>query len=366
MFAPNDVRYMKQALVLADRGRYTTDPNPRVGCIIVKAGRVIGCGWHQRAGQPHAEINALNALSDSAEGATAYVTLEPCSHFGRTPPCCDALVESGVNRVVVAMEDPNPQVSGQGIQRLRAAGIRVDTGVCEDQARQLNRGFIKRMNAQMPWVRAKVGMTLDGCTALSTGESKWITSEASRHDVQFWRAQSSCVVTGVDTVLADDPGLNVRLSATSLGLETGPVRQPLRVVLDTHGRLQKADHFFQTEGDILLLTAVPHHPMRHRCEIISVEQNDQGELSLPHVLKVLVDCGMNDVLIEAGATLTGAFLSAGLLDELICYVAPVVFGHLGRHAFTMPELLRMNDRVDMDLAGVTQIGDDVRLIYRLR
>ena len=360
-----DIQYMQQAIRLAGKGMYTTDPNPRVGCVIVKDGRVIGEGWHQRAGEGHAEVNALAALTESANSATAYVTLEPCSHFGRTPPCCIALKEAGISHVKVAMKDPNPEVAGRGLQYLREAGIEVSLGICEKEAQLLNPGFIQRMSNGRPWVRLKVAMTLDGRTALASGESQWITGEAARRDVQFWRARSSAVLTGIGTVLADDPSLNVRLDSEALGI-SGEVRQPLRIVVDTKVRTPANAKLLNIPGKTLIYSGQAATFQNAQVEGICLPADVNGGLSLSNLLEDLANKGVNELLVEAGSILCGAFLSQKLVDELICYVAPVAFGNSGRGAFETPTLLEMKDRFEFNLVTMTQIGDDIRLIYKPR
>jgi diaminohydroxyphosphoribosylaminopyrimidine deaminase/5-amino-6-(5-phosphoribosylamino)uracil reductase len=356
-----DSRWMAQALRLAERGLYTTSPNPRVGCVLVKDGAVVGAGWHERAGEPHAEVHALREAGDAARGATAYVTLEPCSHHGRTPPCADALVEAGVSRVVVAMQDPNPLVAGQGIARLRAAGIAVDCGLMEAAARELNIGFCSRMTRGMPWVRSKIGMSLDGRTALANGVSQWITGPAARQDVQHWRARSCAVLTGAGTVLADDPQLNVR------GIETG--RQPLRVVLDNELQTPPSARLLQG-GEALIYTA-----MRDEQKIAALERagatvcvmpDGAGQVDLEAVMRDLAQRGINEVLVEAGSTLNGALLKAGLVDELLLYVAPQLLGDMARGIAALGELTALDQRVDLEWQDVRQVGSDLRITARVK
>ena len=360
-----DIQHMQRAIKLAEKGLYTTDPNPRVGCVIVKEGRVIGEGWHQRSGEGHAEVNALAALTENANNATAYVTLEPCSHFGRTPPCCIALKEAGVSAVKVAMKDPNPAVAGRGLTYLREAGIIVDVGICEKEAEALNPGFIKRMTCGRPWVRLKVAMTLDGRTALASGESQWITDEGARRDVQFWRARSSAILTGIGTVLSDDPSLNVRLDSKTLNVN-GAVRQPLRVVVDTNARISADAKLLNIPGETLIYSNDTAAVQNTAIKTIALPTEKNGKLSLQALLEDLADKDVNELLVEAGSILCGAFLSQNLVDELICYVAPIAFGNSGRGAFETPTLLEMKDRFEFNLVTMTQIGDDIRLIYKPR
>ncbi len=360
----NDHGWMARALRLARRGLYTTDPNPRVGCVLVDGGRVVGEGWHARAGEPHAEVHALRAAGERARGATAYVTLEPCSHHGRTPPCADALAEAGVARVVAAMTDPNPLVAGEGLERLRAVGIEVESGVLQAQAEALNPGFVSRMRRGRPWLRCKLAMSLDGRTAMASGESRWITGAAARADVQRLRARSSAILTGIGTVLADDPSLNVRLSADALyGVE--PVRQPLRVVLDTRLQMPASARLLGLEGETLVLTANQDVAARAAleaagAEVVQVAARD-GRLDLRAVLALLAQREINEVLVESGPTLAGALLGAGLIDELVVYMAPHVMGDAARGLFRLPGLDRMADRIALEWADVRRVGTDLRL-----
>lgn len=366
----DDVHYMTRAIELARRGLYTTQPNPRVGCVLVRDGAVVGEGWHRKAGEPHAERNALADAGDNARGATAYVTLEPCSHHGRTPPCADGLIEAGVARVVAAMVDPNPQVAGQGMARLAAAGIETHTGVLQADAAALNPGFIKRMTCGRPYVRCKLAMSLDGRTAMASGESQWITGAAARKDVQRLRARSDAIVTGIGTVLADDPSMNVRLSAPELpGVGSDDyLRQPLRVVLDSRLRMPASAKMLSLPGDTLVLTCV--EDLAHGvelasagAEVLSLPASD-GELSLPAVLDELGRRQVNEVLVEAGPVLAGAALAAGLIDELIVYLAPHIMGDAARGLFHLPGLERMADRVPLKITDIRAVGDDWRITAR--
>jgi diaminohydroxyphosphoribosylaminopyrimidine deaminase/5-amino-6-(5-phosphoribosylamino)uracil reductase len=350
---------MAQALRLAERGLYTTSPNPRVGCVLARENKVVGEGWHERAGEPHAEVHALRAAGKLARGATAYVTLEPCSHLGRTPPCADALIAAGVARVVVAMQDPNPLVAGQGLKKLRAAGIEVECGLMETAARELNIGFVSRMTRGTPWVRSKIAASLDGRTALANGTSKWITGEAARHDVQHWRARSCVVLTGVGTVLADDPKLNVR------ELTTG--RQPLRVVLDSHLRISPDASILS--GGMLVYTASFDDKklttLRTKgTEVVTLAGAD-GKVDLAAVLRDLGQRGINEVLVEAGRTLNGALLKAGLVDELVLYLAPQLLGDAARGLAGLGELTQLQQRVALQWNDVRQVGNDLRIVARI-
>ncbi len=352
-----DSEWMARALRLAERGLHTTSPNPRVGCVLVKDGRVIGEGWHERAGEPHAEVHALRAAGEAARGATAYVTLEPCSHHGRTPPCANALIAAKVARVVSAMQDPNPLVAGQGLQKLSAAGIETECGLMEAAARELNVGFISRMTRGTPWVRSKIATSLDGRTALANGTSKWITGEAARRDVQHWRARSCAVLTGSGTVLADDPQLNVR------GIETK--RQPLRVVLDSELRTSPAAKILQG-GRTLIYTASSDAAKRQALQIAGAEvamlADADGKVDLSAVLRDLAQRGINEVLVEAGHTLNGALLKAGLVDELVLYLAPQLLGDAARGLADLGELTQLQQRVNLQWQDMRQVGSDLRIV----
>jgi len=356
-----DSQWMARALQLAERGLYSTSPNPRVGCVLVKDGAMLAEGWHERAGEPHAEVHALRAAGDRARGATAYVTLEPCSHHGRTPPCADALVKAGVARVVVAAQDPNPLVAGQGLDKLRAAGIEAECGLMEAQARQLNIGFFARMARGMPWVRSKIAASLDGRTALNNGESKWITGEAARHDVQHWRARSCAVLTGIGTVLADDPQLNVRDIPTS--------RQPLRAVVDSALRLS-ADARLLRQPGVVVYTATTDvgriGPLERAGAEVRALPDGKGQVDLHAVLRDLGSRGCNEVLTEAGRTLNGALLRGGLTDELVLYFAPQLLGDTARGMARMGELISLDQRTDLEWADVRHVGKDLRVLARVK
>lgn len=363
MFSADDHKYMARAVELARRGWNTAHPNPRVGCVIVSDGVVVGEGWHEFAGQAHAEVNALNAAGDRARGATAYVTLEPCSHHGRTPPCAEAVVRAGIARVVVAMVDPNPQVAGKGLERLRAEGIRVEEGLLGFAARELNAGFIRRMTEGRPQVRLKLAASLDGRTAMASGESKWITGEAARADVQRLRAESSAVVTGIGTVLHDDPGLDTRLAGT--------VRQPERIVLDPQLELPVTAKLLTVPGQTRAFAVHVDEQRRQALERVgaSVEtlpDDGNGGVRLDAALRRLGELQHNDVLVEAGARLAGAFLQQGLVDELVVYMAPVLLGHDARPLAALPGLERMADRLEFRLRDVRQVGEDLRLTLTMK
>lgn len=356
-----DSVWMARALQLAERGLYTTSPNPRVGCVLVKDGKIVGEGWHERAGEPHAEVHALRAAGEAARGTTAYVTLEPCSHHGRTPPCADALIVAGVSRVVVAVQDPNPKVAGEGIAKLHAAGIAVESGLMEAAARELNIGFFSRMTRGRPWVRSKTGMSLDGRTALANGVSQWITGPAARRDVQHWRARSCAVLTGAGTVLADDPQLNVR--------EIETTRQPLRVVLDNELQTQPSVRMLQEEG-VLIYTAVQDADKTAALEqagaTVSVIADGAGQVDLLAVMRDLAQRGINEVLVEAGSTLNGALLREGLVDEILLYVAPQLLGDAARGIAQLGELTALEQRIDLVWQDVRQVGADLRIVARMK
>lgn len=356
-FSSWDHECMALALRLARRGLYTTDPNPRVGCIIAENGRVVGQGWHERAGGAHAEIAALDDAGGSVRGMTAYVTLEPCSYHGRTPPCADALVEAGIKRVVVPIEDPNERVSGSGLRRLREAGIEVETGLMAEQATELNAGFIKRMKTGRPWVRVKSAVSMDGRIALRNGDSKWITGEASRADVQRWRARSSAILTGSGTVIADDPEMRARVDGTA--------EQPLRVVADTRWRTA-LDHRIAKDPESLLVAGVGHPLAELKnagVTCVSLPATDGG-VDPVALMDELGRRELNEVQVEAGARLCGALLEAGLVDECLLYVAPVLLGDGGPGPFSLGPLESMDGRVHLKVEEVRRVGVDTR--FRLR
>jgi diaminohydroxyphosphoribosylaminopyrimidine deaminase / 5-amino-6-(5-phosphoribosylamino)uracil reductase len=358
-FSAIDHAHMAHALRLAERGLYTTQPNPRVGCVIAHGDEVVGEGWHQRAGEPHAEVFALREAGEHAHGATAYVTLEPCAHHGRTPPCADALIAAGVGRVVIAAEDPFPQVAGRGVEKLRAAGIAVDIGLMREAARELNIGFFSRIERGRPWLRVKLAMSLDGRTGLANGESKWITGEAARADVQRWRARSSAILTGSGTVLADNPQLTVRLP------QGEAFTPPWRVVLDRQLRTPVGSHVLDGSAPTLLLHAPaidPEHRFQH-VECVPVAEQD-GALDLSALVTLLAARGCNEVHVEAGPTLCGALFATGLVDELMIYVAPLLLGDSARPLLHLPTLSDMADRWQLRPVEQRQLGNDWRLRLR--
>ena len=352
---------MAKAVKLAARGQYTCMPNPSVGCVITK-GDVVGEGWHQKAGEAHAEVNALQHAGDLAQGATAYVTLEPCSHYGRTPPCADALIAAGVSRAVYGMTDPNPSVAGQGLEKLRQAGITVDGPILETEARQLNKGFIKRQERGLPWVTIKLAMSLDGRTAMESGESQWITGPEARQDVQRLRAKSCAIVTGIGTVLHDDPSLTVR--ADELGFENTAeavkvaARQPLRVVVDSELKVSADAKVLSSDGSALLVTAKDCSD-RQDVEIVSLPDKS-GQVNLLALVKLLAEKECNNVLVEAGAELAGAFLQAGLVDKIVIYMAPKLLGSSARPLLLLP-FDCMDQEVGLDITDIRKVGDDIRI-----
>ncbi|QNH07435.1 bifunctional diaminohydroxyphosphoribosylaminopyrimidine deaminase/5-amino-6-(5-phosphoribosylamino)uracil reductase RibD [Pseudomonas sp. B11D7D] len=354
--------FMARALRLARKGLYSTHPNPRVGCVIVRDGEIVGEGWHARAGEPHAEVHALRQAGDKARGATAYVTLEPCSHHGRTPPCADALVAAGVSRVVAAMQDPNPQVAGSGLLRLAQAGIEVASGVLESEARALNVGFIKRMEQGLPFVRVKLAMSLDGRTAMASGESQWITGPAARAEVQRLRAQTSVVLSGADTVLADDARLTVRADELGLGAEMTELAQrrpPLRVLVDGRLRVPLSKTFFQVGPALVATCAAASARDRYQedgHELLAVPGSN-GHVDLRKLLLELAGRGVNEVLVEAGPRLAGAFARAGLVDEYRIFVAPKLLGSSARPLLELP-LNRMAEAPELQIVDIRAVGDD--------
>lgn len=351
-----DYTFMALALRLAEQGLNTTTPNPRVGCVVVKNNQVIGSGAHLKAGEPHAEVYALREAGAEVKNADVYVTLEPCSHFGKTPPCVEAVIAAQPKRVIIAMQDPNPLVAGQGVARLRAAGIEVMVGIMETQALQLNAGFVSRMVRGMPLVRSKIAASLDGKTALSNAESQWITGEPARLDVQRWRAQSCAIVTGVGTVLADNPSMTVRLENTK--------RQPLRVVVDSH--LQTPPHSLILQGGNVLIAYA--NDTMHQAKTLKDTGADllclpdaNQQVDLKTLLKQLAQQGINEILLEAGQRLNGAFLTAGLIDEFIFYYAPKLMGHDAKGMFAMPPLPQMSEAIALKVFDVRQVGQDMRV-----
>ena len=369
MWTASDYQHMSRALQLARCGLYSTDPNPRVGCVIVKDDVVLSEGWHQKAGQPHAEIEALNnakqnQTSDNVSGATCYVTLEPCAHHGRTPPCTESLIKAGIKKVISATIDPNPLVAGKGLQQLKEAGIETASGLMEAQVAELNPGFTMRMQQGRPFVRCKLAMSLDGKTALHNGESKWISSPESRMDVQNLRARSSAIMTGIGTVIADDPSMNVRLSESSEWAKIG--RQPLRVVLDSDLEISPEAKILNVEGDVIIFHQSNDNGRKEQLEnkgakLVTVEAA-RGSAFLKQVLNYLAtEKEINEILLETGSTLAGEMLQAGFIDELIIYIAPALFGQNAKNLFQLPMIEDMSDRISLDISDVRTVGKDIRI-----
>ncbi len=364
-----DHQYMAKAIQLARNGLYTTQPNPRVGCVLVKNGQVVGEGFHYRAGEGHAEVNALAMAGEKAKGATAYVTLEPCSHYGRTPPCARGLIDAGVTRVVSAMVDPNPEVAGRGIKMLSAAGIDASFGLLEKEAKALNPGFIKRMEQGLPFVRVKLASSLDGRTAMASGESQWITGAAARSDVQKLRAQSSVIVTGVESIIHDDSSLTVREDQLGLADAKQIVeQQPLRVILDSSLRTPKTANIFKQPGRTVVATCSSNNERIKELEAVGAEvvvlPSDNGRVSLIALLKWLAATEQsNDVLIEAGATLAGACLQQGLVDELQLYMAMKLLGSDARPTFALP-LTKMSEQIELKQIDSRMLGNDLKLVLQ--
>lgn len=368
-----DQHWMAQAIQLGKKGLYSTDPNPRVGCVLVKDEQVIGKGWHRKAGEPHAEIEALNAAGGNAQDATAYVTLEPCSHQGRTPPCCDALIKAGVSRVVAAMEDPNPLVSGHGFERLRQAGIEVTIGVLQADSEALNPGYIKRHKTGLPLVRLKLAMSLDGRTAMANGESQWITGPDARQDVQKWRGRSSAIVTGIGSLLKDDPQLNVRRDDLAIEVKQEAfVRQPLRVVLDSNLRTPVDAKILQQPGETLIIGSElkvcdPAGRDKQRqlqdagAEVLLIAEHKQ-QLDLQKTLQILAQRGCNEVLFECGATLAGSVLQQGWVDELLIYMAPTLLGNNAQPLMTLLGLDHIDQQIQLNILQTRTVGKDLRII----
>ena len=360
VFSAADHAFMASALRLAERGLNTTTPNPRVGSVIVKHGRIVGEGWHERPGEAHAEIIALRAAGDAARGATVYVTLEPCSHFGRTPPCAEALIAAGAARVVAAMGDPNPLVAGGGAEKLRAAGIAVDIGLMDSQARELNIGFVSRMERGRPWMRTKIAASLDGKTALANGVSQWITGEDARRDGHRLRARSCAMLTGGGTVAEDDPQLNVRMVETA--------RQPVRIVVDSRLETPPTARILQGGGTIIAtVTEDPEKIRRLRdagADIMMLPKTGNGKVDLAVLAAELARRGFNEVTVEAGGKLNASLMRAGLIDEIVLYVAPTLLGDKAQGMFPLPELQSLEGRLQLDVREVRMVGQDMRVIAR--
>lgn len=359
MFTAADREHMARALELAALGMGTTTPNPRVGCVIVRDGVVVGEGWHKRAGEPHAEANALTAAGDRARGATVYVSLEPCGHTGRTPPCADALIRADVGRVVAAMRDPNPQGAGGG-DRLEAAGIRFECGLLEAEAQELNIGFVSRVTRGRPWVRMKIAASLDGRTALANGQSQWITGSEARADGHRWRARACAILTGIGTVTADDPQLTVRAVPVE--------RQPLRVIVDSRLDTPQSARILQG-GNVLVFCAADKPAERAALEArgaeVAVLANAQGKVDLPAMLAALAARGINELHVEAGVKLNGSLLREGCVDELLVYLAPSLLGDMAQGMASLAAMSSLDERVTLGFRSVERIGADLRILARL-
>jgi len=365
MFTAADHAFMTRALRLAEQGLYTTMPNPRVGCVIAKNGNIAGEGVHLLAGEPHAEVHALSMAGEDVRGADVYVTLEPCSHHGRTPPCADALVKAGVKRVIAAMQDPNPRVAGSGLAKLAAHGIESVSGLMETQARALNPGFISRMSRNRPFIRTKIAASLDGKTALANGTSQWITGEAARNDVQHWRARSCAILTGISTVLADDPMMTVRLPEL---VDRKQGRQPLRVVLDSGLKIPAQARILQNSHVLVVYASDPDSRAdslkQANVELLQLP-GDDGHVCVQRLLEALAQREINEVLVEAGAVLNGALQASNLIDEYLIYYAPVLLGDAGKGMFSLA-LTDMRQRMQLEILDMRQVGSDLRVQARPR
>lgn len=350
---------MSLALEQAAKGLYTTQPNPRVGCVLAKNSEIISIGWHKQTGGRHAEVFALESAGKLAQGATAYVTLEPCSHTGRTPPCADALINAGIKRVVIATKDPNPQVNGDGFSRLMSAGLSVETGLMSAEAEALNAGFFKRMRSGQPWVRIKIASSLDGRTALKNGDSKWISCKASRNDVQTWRARSSAILTGIGTVLADDPQMTARVQEASL--------QPLRVIVDTNWRTPPHSRILADVSRVLIVgdeNREPPEALRETGVSLLPLETVDGKINLKSLMLHLASCEINEIQVEAGARLCGSLLLNELVDEILLYQAPVLLGNGAAGLFNIGVLEAMNEKITLERIAVDPLGCDLRMRFR--
>ena len=366
-FSLKDHQFMQRAICLAKRGHFTTSPNPRVGCVIALNGEIVGEGFHKKSGQGHAEVHALKQAGSKAKGATAYVTLEPCSHFGLTPPCAEALIKAQVSHVIAAMVDPNPKVSGRGLELLAAAGITTQFGLLEQDAIALNPGFIQLMTKKLPFVRCKLAASLDGKTAMASGESQWITSPEARADVQRLRAQSCAVICGAESVIFDDARMNVRwdaLGALKNSYAEADVRQPVRIIIDGKNRLTPDLAIFKTTSKILLIRHAIEKSQTwpHFVEQVTISKAEDSEhVDLSLLLAYLAQQGLNDILIESGAKLAGAFISANLVDELILYQAPKLIGSDGKSLVSMPSIIQLSEAKRLDISDIRMVGKDIRI-----
>lgn len=359
MFSSDDHAYMSQALQLAEKGLYSTSPNPRVGCVIVRDGKIVGSGWHVKTGQPHAEINALNIAGGAAQGATVYLTLEPCSHYGRTHPCAEALIKAKVAKVIIAMQDPNPLVAGKGTSLLKQSGINVLVGLMGEWAKDLNVGFVSRMTNNRPWVRMKIAASLDGKTALNNGVSQWITGEAARHDGHRLRARSCAILTGIGTVLEDDPQLSVRFIETP--------RQPLRIIIDSRLKIPTTARVLRGEGELIFTTTDNKERISALKEVGArpiILPNEKGKIDLAGLMQILADFEINELLVEAGNRLSSAFISEGLVDELIIYLAPHLIGNRAMGMLQLPELTDLSEKYNLKIKDLRMVGEDIRIMSR--
>ncbi len=359
MFSSDDHAYMSQALQLAEKGLYSTSPNPRVGCVIVRDGKIAGSGWHVQTGQPHAEINALNIAGGAAQGATVYLTLEPCSHYGRTHPCAEALIRAKVAKVIIAMQDPNPLVAGRGASLLKQSGINVLVGLMGEWAKDLNVGFVSRMTNNRPWVRMKIAASLDGKTALNNGVSQWITGEAARHDGHRFRARSCAVLTGIGTVLEDDPQLSVRFIETS--------RQPLRIIIDSQLKIPTTAKVLRGEGELIFTTTDNKERISALKEAGArpiILPSEKGKIDLAGLMQILADFEINELLVEAGNRLSSAFIREGLVDELIIYLAPHLIGNRAMGMLQLPELTDLSEKYNLKIKDLRMVGEDIRIMSR--
>ena len=359
MFSSDDHAYMSQALQLAEKGLYSTSPNPRVGCVIVRDGKIVGSGWHVKTGQPHAEINALNIAGGAAQGATVYLTLEPCSHYGRTHPCAEALIKAKVAKVIIAMQDPNPLVAGKGTSLLKQSGINVLVGLMGEWAKDLNVGFVSRMTNNRPWVRMKIAASLDGKTALNNGVSQWITGEAARHDGHRLRARSCAILTGIGTVLEDDPQLSVRFIETP--------RQPLRIIIDCRLKIPTTARVLRGEGELIFTTTDNKERISALKEVGArpiILPNEKGKIDLAGLMQILADFEINELLVEAGNRLSSAFIREGLVDELIIYLAPHLIGNRAMGMLQLPELTDLSEKYNLKIKDLRMVGEDIRIMSR--
>jgi len=373
-FTTADHQFMQHAISLARLAHYTTSPNPRVGCILVKNNVIVGEGYHQRAGLAHAEVNALAQAGENAKGATAYVTLEPCSHYGRTPPCAEGLINAGVKKVIAAMVDPNPQVSGKGLAMLEQAGIDTSYGLLEQEAQNINTGFVKLMTTNFPYIRCKLAASLDGKTAMASGESQWITSVQSRQDVQRLRAQSCAIISGADSVITDNAQMTVRwseLGELKNSYDKNTIRQPLRVIIDSRNRITPDLKLFKSPSPILLIchTIENIHQWPHFVEQVSLPlvKNAQGDnkIDLITLVKLLGGRGVNDILVESGQNLAGAFIEQDLVDELVLYQAPKLMGAQGKSLMNFPNITSLSQAKELNIKDVRMVGADIRITAKL-